>query len=1042
VHDLIAEVEAGLIAADLNGEAEATPDSQAVHQLRVAASLALAEQIGQQTVEQILRAMTAPEGLVDGSHNTRAFEKWDAYLGALESTGSQPKLDDLVYYAASGLLARQQVEVRGTLRSFTKRNHLADFNQTSAGWVEYVRDQIGKALLLTVVQRDKDDLEASIAAIEGLAVQQRNLESQWLDRSAKPARDALALLGYYHLALAVSRTSEFLLSGSVDSGEGLSMDVGVELRRLLSRADEYFTFSSDAETRLWLNCVTVLLWVLRTDSLWVSGRGISDRLDKLLIELARGARERNVFSLLPSQQDAIRASLMDASRVAIILQMPTSSGKTLLAEFTILQTFDAFKESSRVVYLVPTRALATQAHRMLAEDLGPLGIDVIAAASAFEEDPFEVELLNSSNGVVVATPEKLDLLLRSHPEWFESLRLVVVDEAHCLSDSERGVRLELLLANVRRERPDARLLLMTPFVENADDIASWLGGARGLKISVQWRPVRLLLGLAKLTGVRKATRFVTEWKEPHRPHVVPRSIEIPAGVNKTALGSTRDKVACLARKFGSLGSVLALYSGSRTGPELLAVEAAESFSELALEDQPPGLRVAVALAEEEFGSNSRLAMCLKRGAAYHHSALSPTLRYLIEDQVRHGTVRFIAATTTLAQGMNFPVATVLVHSVHKPHGKGDLSVSEFWNIAGRAGRAGMVERGFVVFANEKHQKHWEEYGSGLNTSVKSALLKVLVLIGSTSASIGIKEQYRLHEELRPFIQYLAHAAATSSAEAALDQLEELLQGSLANAQVTTEVESRNLKNVARKYLSELTGRSAGLLKVGDRTGLGSFSFDELYAKIHDSETLMAGPKVLSENREKGMVELVEALRWLPELNLAIGKGEGDMDVAAVARVIQGWLDGRRIPELAAEFPGKSDEDRVRNASTYIFSTVSQTVAWGAHAYVRGWGMSQPTQSKWEKSEGAMLPAYIQHGVNTPEAAVLSLLNVPRQIAEPLAGIYRSAHGSLQPDEVGKLREFAETSSVDVWDAALAKSFLQVNAKDLRVVWRQMRGLPV
>lgn len=1035
IWSLVSGVEAGALAADLGGAPDHRSSDTAPDELRVAAMMALTEVIGHRSVESLIRSLAASDDAADLAEGG-AFEKWDAYLTALEVRGETPDLDELVFYCASGLLARQQVEVRSTLRALGQ----AEFGAQSSnrGWSGRVRDSISSALILTVRQTSRRDLAAAMEAIQELAEEQRSLEAEWLDSRMHPATDAIGLLGYYHLARAIARTSEFLREGSVASEAGAVSDVGPELRRLLSRADEYLGLSADVETQFWLNAVAVLLWTLRTDSVWISGRGISERLDRLLDELAQGQRERNVFSLLPSQQDAIRGSLMDASKVAIVLQMPTSSGKTLLAEFAILQTLDAFKEHARVVYLVPTRALATQTFRTLSEDLGPLGIDVMAAASAIEEDPYELELLRATSGVIVATPEKLDLLLRSHPEWFEQLRLVVVDEAHLLSESERGVRLELLLATIRRERPEARLLLMTPFVKNAKAIATWLGGARGLPITVQWRPVRLLLGLAEVIGSRRTTRFVTRWREPYRPSAPEKTVTIPAGVNKSALASTKDRVTHLADKLGGLGSVLALYSGSKRGPELAAARAAEGREALPESQRTATLRVAIALAEDEFGEGAPLPECLKRGVAYHHAALSPTLRYLIEDQVRSGTVKVIAATTTLAQGMNFPVASVIVHSVHKPYGKGALSSSEFWNIAGRAGRAGMVEKGLVLFANQEHRDHWLRYANDLSAHLRSSLLDILTSIGLPGATL--KEQYRRHEELRPFIQYLAHAAASSSPEEALDELDELLQGSLANSQVASEGEAQVLQRVARQYLAELTGTQPGLLRAADRVGLGSFSFNELYAKIRADAILRAGPRALVDRREAGLVALVEALRWLPELDLALGKGTGDMDVEAVARVVQGWMDGRRIVDLAAEFPGSDKDDQVRNAGAYLFSKVSQTVAWGAHAYLRGWGIGQPKDSEWESTEDAMLPAYIQHGVHTPEAAVASLLSIPRQLAEPIGGVYRELYGRLQPAEAGRLRKFVENADVQVWQAAVERSNLQVSAADVRSVWRQMRGL--
>ena len=165
-----------------------------------------------------------------------------------------------------------------------------------------------------------------------------------------------------------------------------------------------------------------------------------------------------------------------------------------------------------------------------------------------------------------------------------------------------------------------------------------------------------------------------------------------------------------------------------------------------------------------------------------------------------------------------------------------------------------------------------------------------------------------------------------------------------------------------------------------------------------------------------------------------------MNVKVVARVVQGWLDGRRIVELAEEFPGEREDERIRKAATYMFSTVSQTVAWGAHAYLRSWGLGR-TDSGRQAPEEAMLPAYIQHGVHTPEAAVVSLLSVPRQVAEPLASVYRGRNGPIRAGEAKRLREFVEQADVDIWREALRISTLDVDPGDMRAVWRQMRGLP-
>lgn len=1042
LQSLMQEVDSAKLAQELGANGTAPRPAGAVSRLRVAAYLSLAEIIGEQQVDGLLRQFAAEaDTAIPNEGTVAAYQKWSGFLKALQESGELIALDDLFLFATIGLLARQPIEVRSFLRQPLVREVVVHDMATDEelSWFDRVRSDISRALLLLIRQETREDVAMAGLVIQQLATDQQRLEVEWLHSQANPRRDAISLLGLYHLAQAVIRLSEFLLAGSVETDGRVVTDFAAELRRLLIRAEEYLSLSSDVDTRFWLNAVATTLWRLRSDSIWVTGKGISERLDKLLEELSRTGRQRPVFSLMPSQQDALRQNLLDAQKIAVVLQMPTSAGKTLLAEFSIVQAFETYKEKTRVAYVVPTRALATQIRRTLAEDLGPLGIQVAAAGSAFEEDPYELNLLLSADGVVVATPEKLDLLLRAHPSWFETLRLIVVDEAHLLQDGDRGVRLELLLANIRRERPQARLLLLTPFVDNARQIATWLGGARGLSITVQWRPSRLLLGIANIAGGGSNRALTIEWRDPNNPQTNLKSTRLRENVSAASINTTTKKITHLAPRFLRLGVVLALYAASPADAEESAASIAKQRELLPSHRLTPGMRVAIALARDEYGKDSQLAASLERGIAFHHSSLSPILRYLIEDQVRAGTIDFIAATTTLAQGMNFPVAAVLVHSVHKPYGSGSLTAAEFWNIAGRAGRVGLVDKGLVVFVNRAHTDHFERYSRELTQPIRSALLSVLRDINQQST---LKDQYAQHKELRPFIQYLAHAAANDSPTQAIDNLDELLQASLANVQVADNRDAQMLRSVARRYLREISSKSSGYLKAADTTGLGSFSFDELYARIGDNPTLRSGPQQILSQKQDGLFHLIDILRRLPELSLAIGLGEGQMSVEAVARVVQGWMDGKTISELATEFRGETGASRIREAARYIYGTVSQTVSWGAHAYLRGWSLRQPSGSADSSPADVMLGAYIQYGVNTPEAAVASLLGVPRQFAEPFGAAYRERNGELSPQDTPAFKNFVEQAGNDLWDNVTARSTLagKVAPEDVRVVWRQMQGL--
>src|SRR5439155_15760171 len=128
---------------------------------------------------------------------------------------------------------------------------------------------------------------------------------------------------------------------------------------------------------------------------------------------------------------------------------------------------------------------------------------------AFELDPTEDQLLADRPDVLVTTPEKLDLLIRRDHPSTTSLSMIVVDEAHTLRDSARGARLELVLGTIKRDRPSARFLLLSPFLPSADELVAWLGDERALPpIAVDWKPGRKLVGAFASKGRGSKRRLV------------------------------------------------------------------------------------------------------------------------------------------------------------------------------------------------------------------------------------------------------------------------------------------------------------------------------------------------------------------------------------------------------------------------------------------------------------------------------------------------------------------------------------------------------
>ena len=235
------------------------------------------------------------------------------------------------------------------------------------------------------------------------------------------------------------------------------------------------------------------------NSIWTVTRAVNSRVSTFVESMVSRERRQPIFEMLPPQRRTLREErLLGSGHRSVVVSLPTSSGKTFIAQFRILQALNQFdRERGWVACLAPTRALVNQVTLHLRRDFADLGIVVEKVSPALDIDGLEADMLvDADTGrqfrLLVTTPEKLDLMLRGGWERRigRPLTLVVVDEAHGLASGPRGLRLELLLATINRECRYAQFLLLTPFVPNADEIARWLApdSHRSIELGVDWTP--------------------------------------------------------------------------------------------------------------------------------------------------------------------------------------------------------------------------------------------------------------------------------------------------------------------------------------------------------------------------------------------------------------------------------------------------------------------------------------------------------------------------------------------------------------------------
>ncbi len=96
-------------------------------------------------------------------------------------------------------------------------------------------------------------------------------------------------------------------------------------------------------------------------------------------------------------------------------------------------------------------------------------------------------------------------------------------------------------------------------------------------------------------------------------------------------------------------------------------------------------------------SAAEMEQLVANGIAFHHAGMLPTLKEVVEQLFTSKLIKLIFTTETFALGINMPARSVIFDELQKFYGThfGFLTTRDFYQMAGRAGRRGMDEEGFV-----------------------------------------------------------------------------------------------------------------------------------------------------------------------------------------------------------------------------------------------------------------------------------------------------------------------------------------------------------
>jgi len=369
----------------------------------------------------------------------------------------------------------------------------------------------------------------------------------------------------------------------------------------------------------------------------------ADADDDLILTRFLAWVEATGLELYPAQEQAL---LEIAGGKNVILNTPTGSGKSLLAYAVC---FFALARRRRCFYTSPIKALASEKFFTLVEELGADNVGMMTGDAAVNRDAY----------VVCCTAEILaNLALREGAE--ADVDDVVMDEFHYYADAERGVSWQIPLLTLRH----ARFLLMSATLGDTAFFEARLTELTGLETALvrsTERPVPLDFSYSEKPLHETVAELVKNGKAP---------IYI---VNFTQRGAAEE------------------------AQNLMSVDFSSKEEKRALAEALRGVRF-----DSPYGKE--ISRYLRHGIGLHHAGLLPKYRLAVEKLAQSGRLKVISGTDTLGVGVNIPIRTVLFTKLCKFDGRQTaiLSVRDFQQISGRAGRKGFDDRGSVVVQAPEH----------------------------------------------------------------------------------------------------------------------------------------------------------------------------------------------------------------------------------------------------------------------------------------------------------------------------------------------------
>ncbi|KAB5549000.1 hypothetical protein PHYPO_G00062180 [Pangasianodon hypophthalmus] len=400
--------------------------------------------------------------------------------------------------------------------------------------------------------------------------------------------------------------------------------------------------------------------------------GLPSKVKDLIMRLKR------IEDLYEWQKACLNLDLV-LQRKNLIYSLPTSGGKTLVAEILIFKEILCRKKDALLI--LPYVSLVQEKVRGLAS-FG-IELDFLVEEYAGSKGKFPPVKRRTKKSLYITTIEKGHSLVNSLIETkrLDDIGLVVVDELHMLGDGSRGAILEMTLAKVLYISKGTQIIGMSATLGNVADLLTFL---RAENYTNDFRPVQL----NEYVKLRDSIYEVVPKEEQCFRFSRLLKLNYSSGMQKM----DTDHIIALVTEVIPQQSCL-IFCATKKNCENVAVMICKYLNKNFLKHKEE--EKVTLLSELRNSGNGSLCPVLQKtvpfGLAYHHSGLTSDERKLLEEAYSSGVLCLLACTSTLAAGINLPARRVILRSPYV--GADFLKRSQYKQMVGRAGRAGIDSMG-------------------------------------------------------------------------------------------------------------------------------------------------------------------------------------------------------------------------------------------------------------------------------------------------------------------------------------------------------------